>query len=164
MVELLIVVAILGLLSAIAVPNLLKSRQAARRGWFMGTARTIGSSLEIFQNNNRGLYPADGFRFSPPGNNLGKWYRDTGNAWNQNWRIDYEVHDSTVSGTKFIGLSFRGLLNAPFNSVAIRIPALRSQYGFGDTIPGTGELIFVFYENVPNNKICADGNCTAPAS
>ncbi len=98
MVELIIVVAILGIIAAIAVPNLIKARDAARRGWFQSTARTIGSSLEVFAQTNRGRYPQDGIFYEAPGRNAAKWERDSGMPWvgtsnpaqQPSWRIDYQ--------------------------------------------------------------------------
>ena len=44
LIELLIVVAIIGIIAAIAIPNLLKSRQAANESSAIGSCRTIGTA------------------------------------------------------------------------------------------------------------------------
>src|SRR5215470_14975851 len=54
LIELLIVVAIIGIIAAIAVPNLLKSRQAANEASAIGSTRTIGTSQATFQSTSGG--------------------------------------------------------------------------------------------------------------
>jgi type IV pilus assembly protein PilA len=50
LIELLIVVAIIGIIAAIAIPNLLKSRQAANEASAIGATRTIGTAQATFQS------------------------------------------------------------------------------------------------------------------
>src|SRR5438067_5622941 len=54
LIELLIVVAIIGIIAAIAIPNLLKSRQAANEAAAISAVRTIGTAQATFQST-RGL-------------------------------------------------------------------------------------------------------------
>jgi len=49
LIELLIVVAIIGIIAAIAIPNLLKSRQAANEASAIGSTRTIGTAQATYQ-------------------------------------------------------------------------------------------------------------------
>jgi type IV pilus assembly protein PilA len=49
LIELLIVVAIIGIIAAIAIPNLLASRRAANEGSAQSSLRTIHSSQAVFQ-------------------------------------------------------------------------------------------------------------------
>jgi prepilin-type N-terminal cleavage/methylation domain-containing protein len=49
LIELLIVVAIIGIIAAIAIPNLLKSRQAANEASSIGGVRTVGTAQATFQ-------------------------------------------------------------------------------------------------------------------
>ncbi len=49
LIELLIVVAIIGIIAAIAIPNLLKSRQAANESSAIGSVRTIGTAQATYQ-------------------------------------------------------------------------------------------------------------------
>ena len=60
LIELLIVVAIIGIIAAIAIPNLLKSRQAANEASAIGSVRTIGTAQATYQST-RGL----GRNFAP---------------------------------------------------------------------------------------------------
>ena len=50
LIELLIVVAIIGIIAAIAVPNLLKSRQAANEASATSSIRTIGTGQATYQS------------------------------------------------------------------------------------------------------------------
>ena len=50
LIELLIVVAIIGIIAAIAIPNLLASRRAANESSAIGSCRTIGTAQATFQS------------------------------------------------------------------------------------------------------------------
>jgi type IV pilus assembly protein PilA len=50
LIELLIVVAIIGIIAAIAIPNLLKSRQAANEASAIGSVRTLGTAQATYQS------------------------------------------------------------------------------------------------------------------
>ena len=54
LIELLIVVAIIGIIAAIAIPNLLKSRQAANEASAIGSVRTLGSAEATYQSTTGG--------------------------------------------------------------------------------------------------------------
>lgn len=58
MIELLIVVAIIGILSAILIPNLLSARERARVSNTMASLKTVGSALEQWAVD-RIFYPRD---------------------------------------------------------------------------------------------------------
>jgi prepilin-type N-terminal cleavage/methylation domain-containing protein len=168
MVELIIVVAILGIIAAIAVPNLIKARDVARRSWFQSMARTIGSSLEVFAQTNRGRYPQDGIFYEAPGRNAAKWERDSGMPWvgtsdpaqQPSWRIDYQVHNSPIApGMRYIGLSYSGLRGAPADGNITNNASLWNDYGQGQEIPSDRRLIFIFYPAISPNNICPDAAC-----
>lgn len=57
LIELLIVVAIILIISAIAIPNLLRSRMAANEASAVGSIRTINTSAVMYS----AVYPQDGF-------------------------------------------------------------------------------------------------------
>src|SRR5829696_1580644 len=60
LIELLIVVAIIGIIAAIAIPNLLKSRQAANEASAISGTRTIGTAQATYQSTkgfNRDFAP-----------------------------------------------------------------------------------------------------------
>jgi len=54
LIELLIVVAIIGIIAAIAIPNLLKSRQAANEASAIGSVRTVGTAQATYQSTRGG--------------------------------------------------------------------------------------------------------------
>jgi prepilin-type N-terminal cleavage/methylation domain-containing protein len=59
LIELLIVVAIIGIIAAIAIPNLLASRRAANEGSAQSALRTVHSSQATYQaTNGNGAYAA----------------------------------------------------------------------------------------------------------
>ncbi len=60
LIELLIVVAIIGIIAAIAIPNLLASRRAANEGSAQSSLRTIHSAQVIYQATaGAGAYAGD---------------------------------------------------------------------------------------------------------
>ena len=73
LIELLIVVAIIGIIAAIAVPNLIKSRQAANEASAISSVRTINSSQATYQSTNGGNrdYATDTTLLGPSGTNGG---------------------------------------------------------------------------------------------
>ncbi len=59
LVEIMIVVAIIALLAAIAIPNLLRAKISANDALAKGTLRTLSTSSETFATTNSGNYPGD---------------------------------------------------------------------------------------------------------
>lgn len=57
LVEIMIVVAIIALLAAIAIPNLLRARVSANDSLAQSTLRTISTAAETFGTSNAGNYP-----------------------------------------------------------------------------------------------------------
>ena len=57
LVEIMIVVAIIALLAAIAIPNLLRARRSANDALAQGTLRTLSTASEIYATVNLGSYP-----------------------------------------------------------------------------------------------------------
>lgn len=53
LIELLIVVAIIGIIAAIAIPNLLQARKTANEASAIGALRTVGSAQVTYQGNNQ---------------------------------------------------------------------------------------------------------------
>ena len=56
LIELLIVVAIIGIIAAIAIPSLLRARVSANEAGAIGDARTVVSGEAAFQSANSGFY------------------------------------------------------------------------------------------------------------
>lgn len=60
LIELLVVVAIIGIIAAIAIPNLLSSRRAANEGSAQASLRTIHSAQVVYQSTTgAGAYSSD---------------------------------------------------------------------------------------------------------
>jgi type IV pilus assembly protein PilA len=59
LVEVMIVVGIIALLAAIAIPNLLRARISANDAFAQGTLRTMSTSSETFATTTNGNYPSN---------------------------------------------------------------------------------------------------------
>jgi len=59
LIELLIVVAIIGIIAAIAIPSLLRARISANEAATIGDIRTVISAQAAYQSANAGLYASD---------------------------------------------------------------------------------------------------------
>ena len=59
LVEIMIVVAIVALLAAIAIPNLLRARLTGNEGHAQAMLRTISTACEDWANDNDSVYPSD---------------------------------------------------------------------------------------------------------
>ena len=59
LVEIMIVVAIIALLAAIAIPNLLRAKMSANDALAKATLRSLSTSSESFATSNSGNYPGD---------------------------------------------------------------------------------------------------------
>lgn len=70
LIELLIVVAIIAILAAIAVPNFLEAQTRSKIARTVGEARTVGIALETYAVDHR-AYPPDGSNYK------GMWYFPT---------------------------------------------------------------------------------------
>jgi type IV pilus assembly protein PilA len=58
LVEIMIVVAIIALLAAIAIPNLLQARRTANDAAAKATIRSLSTAAEVFATSHSGVYPA----------------------------------------------------------------------------------------------------------
>ncbi len=56
LIELLIVVAIIGIIAAIAIPNLLASKRAANEGSAQASLRTVTGAEAVYATSNNGQY------------------------------------------------------------------------------------------------------------
>jgi prepilin-type N-terminal cleavage/methylation domain-containing protein len=89
LIELLIVVAIIGIIAAIAIPNLIKSRQAANEASSIGSVRTLGTAQATYQSTK-----GKGKNFAGAGGNA-LTVLDTDNA------IDSSLASGAKSGYSF---------------------------------------------------------------
>jgi prepilin-type N-terminal cleavage/methylation domain-containing protein len=86
LIELLIVVAIIGIIAAIAIPNLLKSRQAANEASAIGSTRTIGTAQATYQSTA----------------GLGRNFADDLTALGNDGAVDSTLAGGTKSGFSFV--------------------------------------------------------------
>jgi prepilin-type N-terminal cleavage/methylation domain-containing protein len=68
LIELLIVVAIIGIIAAIAIPSLLRARVAANESATLGDIRTLISAQAAYQSANSGLYDGNLSCLTQPAN------------------------------------------------------------------------------------------------
>ena len=59
LIELLIVVAIIGIIAAIAIPSLLRARVSANESATIGDIRTVISAEAAYQSSNAGFYDSE---------------------------------------------------------------------------------------------------------
>ena len=59
LVEIMIVVAIIALLAAIAIPNLLTAKKAANEAAAKASVRSLSTAAEVYATSWNGVYPAD---------------------------------------------------------------------------------------------------------
>ena len=64
LIELLLVVVILGLLAAVAIPRLASSGADAKKNTCKANIALINSQIELWAVNNSGTYPADATAFT----------------------------------------------------------------------------------------------------
>ncbi len=108
LIELLIVVAIILIIAAIAIPNLLRSRMAANEASAVGSLRTINTAAVTYSST----YPSNGYPAS-----LGSLGTTAGGATSGSADlVDSVLASSTKSGYSF---TFKGDGNLPSNGYSI---------------------------------------------
>ena len=105
LIELLIVVAIIGLIAAIAIPNLRNAMDKAKQNRTLADMKAIGSALETYSIDNntypKGLTDANSAAVSAY---LSPLYLRTvppGDGWNNPWHIE-----TTTTGTQYTITSY----------------------------------------------------------
>jgi len=92
--EMMIVVAVIGLLAALAIPNFAKARQSARSAAFINDLRVAGGAFQMYAIENRGYPPNASGGTMPSGmaSYLGNfsWTGNTpiGGRWNWDYNIN----------------------------------------------------------------------------
>ncbi len=104
LIELLIVIAIIGLIAAIAIPNLQSALNKARQGRTLADMRAIGSALETYSVDNyvypKSLSNADAAALTPF---LSRYLRSVPpkDGWNNPWHIDTNSTGTVYTVTSF---------------------------------------------------------------
>ena len=130
LIELLIVVAIIGIIAAIAIPNLLKSRQAANEAAAISGVRTIGTAQATFQSTK----------------GLGKDFAADLAALKTEGSVDDVLGGGTKSGYSFTAAGTASTSTAPsfFNTNAS--PLSTGTFGTGNRFFYTNET-YVIYQD-----------------
>ena len=126
LVEIMIVVAIIALLAAIAIPNLLRARISANDALAKSTLRSLSTSAETFATANSGNYPTeitDLTGATPPYINKAYCGSDSNDAisgfwYDCDWQVgSYQVDAKPVtigtSGTTTYTITTGGVLTPP---------------------------------------------------
>ena len=104
LIELLIVVAIIGLIAAIAIPNLRNAMNKAKQGRTLADMRTIGSALETYSIDNnlypRGLSDVNAAALS---SYLSRYLKSVpaSDGWNNSWHVDTNSAGTVYTITSF---------------------------------------------------------------
>lgn len=122
LIELLIVVAIIGLIAAIAIPNLRSAMNKAKQGRTLADMRAIGSALETYAVDNniypRSLSDANAATLS---SFLSRYLRSVppNDGWNNPWHVDTNsagtVYTITSHGADGVAGTNPGGATADFN-------------------------------------------------
>jgi type IV pilus assembly protein PilA len=128
LIELLIVVAIIGIIAAIAIPNLLKSRQAANESSAIGSTRTIGTAQATYQSTS----------------GKGKNFALTLGALQTDGHVDSALGSGQKSGFNFacVGVAATSTLPSYFNTQAE--PVSTGTFGTGNRSFSSNETYVVF--------------------
>jgi type IV pilus assembly protein PilA len=120
LIELLIVVAIILIIAAIAIPNLLRSKMAANEASAVGSIRTINTAEVTYANS----YPTVGFGAlavlgGPAASCAGATFAASANAC----LIDDVLAQGTKSGYNFVATAAGGTPTTTYVSTAIPVTA-----------------------------------------
>src|SRR5215469_18573920 len=131
LIELLIVVAIIGIIAAIAAPNLIKSRQAANEASAIGSVRTIGTAQAAYQSTT-----GKGDTFAT---NLG--------SLNSVGFIDSVLASGNKCGYGFVCAGSAPAARAPATFDTTAVPQLTGLYGSGNRSFYSNEAYVIYQTN-----------------
>jgi len=127
LVEIMIVVAIIALLAAIAIPNLLRSRMTANESAAQASLRTISTACETYAAANNGAYPTQEAQLTgatPPYLNRaydGQTIQGYTYAYSQMTGTDYCVKAepaSATAGNRAFTINIGGILDEAAGATA----------------------------------------------
>ncbi len=121
LIELMIVVAIILIISAIAIPNLLQARSSANESAAVGALRTIDASMTVYQST----YPDTGYAAQLSDLGDGGVAPCAATATSA-CLIDSALQTGVKSGYNFVVVGMNGLPNTQYLSVATPVTGNRS--------------------------------------
>lgn len=130
LIELLIVVAIIGIIAAIAIPNLLKSRQAANEASAISSTRTIGTAQATYQSTRGG----------------GKNYAPDLSALATDGTVDSTLGSGLKSGFSFAVTSTAAATGTPATFESNATPQSTGVFGTGNRSFYTNETFVIFQD------------------
>ena len=99
LIELLIVVAIIGIIAAIAIPNLLNAIDRGKQKRTMADIRSVGTAVESYSIDNNN-YPKAGTTYATLTTNIEPLYirkAPTKDGWNQALQVDVDTNGTTYT-------------------------------------------------------------------
>ena len=127
LVEIMIVVAIIALLAAVAIPGLLRTRIAANDAVVRANLRTISTAIENFVSANSGMFPTDEANLTNPSSGpryLSKPYCNAGTAisgyvyaciWENGYTVTAQPTSCASTGVNSYNITTGGILNVNEN-------------------------------------------------
>lgn len=145
LIELLIVVAIIGIIAAIAIPNLLKSRQAANEASAISSTRTIGTAQATYQSTKGG----------------GKEFAATLADLESDGSVDAQLGSGSKSGFSFASVGVASAPNVPATFNTNANPLSSGVFGTGNRCFYSNET-FVIYQDTTPTPIANPGATRVP--
>ena len=139
LIELLIVVAIIGIIAAIAIPNLLKSRQAANEASGISAVRTIGTAQATYQSTK----------------GLGKDFAGGLGALATEGSVDPVLGGGSKSGYSFSTTGTASTSTTPsfFNTTGM--PLSSGTFGTGNRVFYSNETYVIYQQDAASGAITA---------
>jgi prepilin-type N-terminal cleavage/methylation domain-containing protein len=123
LVEIMIVVVIIALLSAVAIPGLLRARIVARGTAAKANLKAISTAIESFVATNDGVYPTDEGNLTNPASGpkyLSKPFCNSGTAmngyvytciWGEGYTVNARPTSCDITGVESYNITIGGVLN-----------------------------------------------------
>jgi prepilin-type N-terminal cleavage/methylation domain-containing protein len=154
LIELLIVVAIIGIIAAIAIPSLLRARVSANESATIGDIRTVISAFAAYQSANGGFYDSNIICLNKPSACI------PGYATNAPTFLDSQLA-SQVAKSGYTR-SFTGSQAAIVPDVAVQSATSAAGYAYGATPVNSGQTGVRGFAGDSSGRICFTQDSTLP--